>query len=168
MLKCPVCKKSSDSGIVEPYGPVGHILVAGEFPGVEEINRGIPFVGSTGKILAEELGRAGISIESCRLTNLWLHLFLPYMTEEEGHIDWHLSNLLDEIAQANYILLMGSELSKMFLKESITNVNGLMMPSPLFPSDTVATFSVNPASVAWGVVGEFRLAVEKFAERALE
>ena len=157
---CPKCKRP----IVPAYGPIGGILIAGEFPGDEEMRRRIPFVGVTGNILRNELAQVGISLDACRLTNLWLHQMTSDMYDQPGHFEWHLAQLLQEMGQAKHILLMGSELAKVFLKARITNVCGLMLQSSYFPNGKKAMFCKNPAAAIHGTVGEIRLAIQKFGE----
>ena len=43
---CPQCKKL----LIPAYG-TGCVLLVGEFPGFEEVKRGVPFVGRTGDVL---------------------------------------------------------------------------------------------------------------------
>lgn len=158
---CPKCKRP----IVPAYGPTGGILIAGEFPGDEEMRRLIPFVGVTGSILRNELAQVGISLDACRLTNLWLHQMTSDMYQQSGHFEWHLAQLLQEIGQAKHILLMGSELATVFLKQRITNVCGLMLGSPYFhQTKRKAMFCKNPAAAIHGTIGEIRLAIHKFGE----
>jgi len=156
---CPKCKRL----IVPAYGPEGGILLVGEFPGDEEMRHGIPFVGVTGNILRTELEGVGISIDACRLTNLWLHPMTTDMYDQPGHFEWHLAQLLQELGAAKHILLMGSELAKIFLKMRITEVCGLMMDSPYLPGDKKAMFCKHPAAAIHGTIGEIRLALQKFS-----
>jgi len=86
------------------------------------------------------------------------------MYDESGHFEWHLAQLLQEIGQAKHILLLGSEMAKVFLKERISGVCGLSMSSPYFPPNKQAVFCINPAAAIHGTIGEIRLALEKFGE----
>lgn len=57
--------------IVPAYGPQpADILIVGERPGYHESRTGIPFVGPSGVELERYLARGGISLESCRRTNV--------------------------------------------------------------------------------------------------
>jgi uracil-DNA glycosylase len=47
-----------------------NILIVGEAPGEDEEDQGVPFVGSSGKLLTQMLTEAGIDREACRLTNV--------------------------------------------------------------------------------------------------
>lgn len=57
--------------IVKPIGPLhAKIMLVGEAPGLEESRSGIPFVGSSGKILNYILQDAGVDRAACRITNV--------------------------------------------------------------------------------------------------
>mgnify|MGYP001566956512 FL=1 len=56
--ECPKCGRM----LVLPSGPVkSKILIAGEFPGFEEIRQGTPWIGKAGEILRTELMLAGVN-----------------------------------------------------------------------------------------------------------
>jgi len=57
---------------VPGYGnPRAELAIVGEAPGYNEALEGIPFVGTTGKMLEESLGEAGLSIHNCYRTNVF-------------------------------------------------------------------------------------------------
>jgi uracil-DNA glycosylase family 4 len=158
VMKCPKC----DFTIVPPAGnKTSRILIAGEFPGAFEIQKRVPFVGRTGDILRTELARVGISLDAIRRTNLWLHHFTPNMYDDHKHFEWHMASILQEIGNANYVLLLGSEMAKIFLKKRITDVCGTWQTSPYFPDGKEVLFGINPAAVLHGNVGELRLVIQK-------
>lgn len=158
--KCDVCRRR----LVEPVGPLdAEILLAGEFPGWEEIKRGAPFVGRTGDVLKSELARVGIQYTSCRMTNLWQH----EMTKD-CDVNYHIKMLVAEMYKRKYILLMGSEVTKTFWNRGITEVCGLKMASKYIPADSLTVVTLNPASAFHGRIGEFRLSLEKFVSMIKE
>jgi len=163
--KCPICNTRI---IIDARGPTGGILLAGEFPGYLEKIQGMPWVGPASKVLRSEMARIGMSMDQCRLTNLWLH----DKTEEEGEMNWHLKQLIEEMKQARAVLLMGSELAPLLFDHPVSEITGLTnLPSSLIPKNVkVVGVSINPASVIagndGGVVGELRLALRNF-NRAL-
>lgn len=54
-----------------PVGPVpAKIMIVGEFPGEMEVNRNMPFVGSAGDELSNQLKEVGIMRSSCLVTNV--------------------------------------------------------------------------------------------------
>lgn len=59
------------SQFVAPSGnPLADIMVIGEAPGKEENEKGLPFVGGSGKVLNMALGAAGLSREDMYITNV--------------------------------------------------------------------------------------------------
>lgn len=157
--QCPQCGKL----LVSPAGMrSSEILLVGEFPGVEEIKVGVPFVGRTGEVLSYELARVGIQLRSCFMTNLWLH-----QMDKDCSIDYHIGQLTRLMPAFKYILLMGSETSKTLLRRGIMEVSGLVVQSPLIPSTSIAVASPNPASAfkKGSTVGELRHAIQIFKEQ---
>jgi uracil-DNA glycosylase family 4 len=161
MDNCPVC----NSRIVPACGRIeSDILIVGEFPGADEMERGAPFVGTAGEILNYELGRVGIDMWSCRLTNMWLH----YMNKEIGCFEYGLKELTLEMA-GRKVLLMGSELCNYFLGEKVSKLYGLVVESALFPrSMQFAMIAPNPGIALHQPVGELRLSIQKFAHKSKE
>lgn len=169
MAECPICGKR----IVPASGRIdSEILLAGEFPGAEEMMRGVPFVGETGKVLEYELFLVGINMRECRLTNLWQH-YKPASKKVETYqscYDQFVMELIKEM-RGRKVLLMGSENANTFLPMKISACAGLLVESALFPKDVqFVQMCVNPAVAinAGGTVGELRLAIQKFARRINE
>lgn len=157
---CPQC----NSVLVSPAGPLGaEILLVGEFPGWEEKQKGLPFVGHSGEVLKAELGRVGIQYNNCRMTNLWLH-----ETSKECDVNYHIMNLMEEMKGRKYILLMGSETTKTLLGKGVMELSGLKVIGKYLPDDAKVMVAPNPASVFHARVGEFRMAVEKFSKMVQE
>lgn len=167
--RCPNCPKL----LVAPSGPEdAQILLAGEFPGRLEVREGRPWIGPAGRVLRTELRRVGIDPTKCRITNLWLHAVPPggptkvrepkesYATE----LDWHFKQLINEMEGRRFLFLMGSDVAKVVLSDSITRVAGTKVKSDFFPASVEgAVASVNPAIIVRaGGVGEIRLAIERF------
>jgi len=148
--------------MVMPYGRQdAEVLLVGEFPGEEEMKVGVPFVGEAGHILEYELMKAGLDINQCRLTNLWLH---P-KNKEALCFEQSIKSLTLEMA-GRKCLLMGSELAKYFMNNGIMDWSGLEVHSPLFPrSMKFAMMSPNPAQALHQPLGELRLAINKFVRR---
>ena len=153
--KCPIC----GADMVLPYGPESSdTLLVGEYPGIHELRRGVPFVGEAGEILDREMARVGIHIWQCRLTNLWLHV----KNDNPDCLAEGVKSLTKEMS-GRKVLLMGSELALFFLNDKIMHWSGLKAKSPLFPSTQFVMMSVNPALCLHQPAGEFKLAVDKFA-----
>jgi uracil-DNA glycosylase len=137
------------------------VLLVGEFPGYEELRTGRPFVGKAGEILRQEFARAGHQFEACRVTNLWLH----GKVRDQDEFDWHMGNLLAEMRGREHILLMGSECTAAFNLGSVMSLAGLQVFSPFFPQEATVFVAPNPALLMHDVVGEFRLALQKFVDQ---
>lgn len=160
---CSICNNYQ---LVPPFGPVGKILLVGEFPGYEEIQQGIPWVGSASDVLRHELAKVGINMDNCRRTNLWQHAVPKDKKERLMEFDWHFNQLMEEIRQAKYVLMMGSELAPLFFKAKVSSISGTEQTSALVPKGIRMVAAVNPAIclIKGGVVGDFRFAVQKFAQ----
>ena len=133
------------------------ILIVGEFPGVEEIKQGRPFVGPSGKILRSELARVEINLSDCRVTNVALHQF-----PDDPCYQFGLEQVINEAKGRRAIFLLGSECSRIFLEKSVLQVSGLVVKSKYLAAPLIMA-APNPAIVISGTLGELRLAIEKFA-----
>lgn len=154
----PTCKFCGNQ-IVPARGPINaEILLVGEFPGYNELVAGAPFVGPAGEILKVELSRVGIQYGACRVANLWLH------APDKDELDYHVGELIKEMAGRKYVLFMGSECAKLF-DVDVSGSAGLKIKSPLIPTSVkVAMISPNPAIAMHEVMGELRLSLKKFSE----
>jgi uracil-DNA glycosylase family 4 len=159
---CPNCGDK----LVSPMGPSGSpLLLLGEFPGWLEQQRGIVWVGPAGDVLKKELALAGIQYTSCRATNVWLH-----EPSKECDHGWHVDRMLKEMEGRAAVLLMGSDVSTLFLGGPISDYAGMRVKSSLLPKSVkVAVACFNPAiCTKQEGVGEVRLAIERFAELSRE
>lgn len=157
MTECPHCQKT----LVLFSGPEqADILLAGEFPGIREIESGIPFKGPAGDILRNEVFRLNIfKYGTCRVGNLWQH------ERFKGCLpSWHRERFMEEFVRHKFCLLMGSEFG-----------NGVIYPGGVMERCGLAfrhesgvqyVVSTNPAGVtkAGGSVGEFREALRTFGK----
>ena len=149
--------------LIVPIGPESaSILLAGEYPGKDEIATGIPFKGQTGDILRSEIFRFNaFKYADCRVGNLWLH-----KKTKTCDLTWHVEQFLDELRKHKVALLMGSEFGKGVLYEgSVNDRVGLT-------TDIVGVRCViapQPASIAkaGGSVGEFRFALRTLSKLIL-
>lgn len=161
ILKCPHCNKD----MVDPSGPKDSpILLIGEFPGDEEVKQSRPFVGPTGNVLRPELGYRGIDLTQLRVTNIWLHK----PNGNEDCYNYGLQKCISEAKGKKIILLIGSDAVKEFVGKdaSVYDLCGLEVESHKLSAPTIMAI-LNPAIVfqKGGVVGEIRLAIDKFAEK---
>lgn len=143
-------------------------LIVGEFPGDEEVRRGLVFAGATGQILMRELARAKLPINNFWYTNLWLHK--PKISGgkvvNSPCLNLMKERLNEKIRSATFVLLLGSELSKVYLNHGVMEYSGLRVSIPEFENQIIYV-GPNPAICMHEGAGEFRLAIRRFAE-ALE
>lgn len=157
-FSCPIC---STTGIVMPAGPdKSPVLLIGGYPGEEEVKDGMPFTGKSGGVLKAELRLAGIDYQSLRVVNLWKHI--PN-DREECQRDGAQAAIL-EAKGRKAILLIGSETVKYFCKASVEAYNGLPIHSDLLSAPLIMA-CVQPTTVFHGGMGEFRMALRKFAAK---
>jgi uracil-DNA glycosylase family 4 len=164
---CPLCDKR-----LLPVRGKGDILIIGEFPGFIEINMHVPWVGDSGDVMKAELGRVGLSLDQVRSTHLWLHQ-VASGPEKKAELDFHFSRMLAQIETAKYVLLCGAELATLMFGHKISQINGLVYreldkeaPIQWLKKGQVAVAAFNPATCLNpnGVVGDFRLAIQRFAD----
>jgi hypothetical protein len=169
MNSCGVCGQE----LIRPSGrPNSRILLIGEFPGREELNHGVCFIGKTGMVLEYEMRKVGLPSHLVHMTNLWLH----DPTWDKSHkkvvqspcLQWMVQNMLDYMARYPYVLLMGSELGNAF-GFPVSKWSGLQIKSPLLPPTCkVVMLMPNPAEAMASVVGEVRLGLSRFAQHIEE
>lgn len=151
---CPEC----GAELIKPRGPEDSpVLVVGEFPGKEEINRHKPFVGQAGEILRTELGRLGIDLYQCRVGNLWLHA----CNDNRSCLAFGAGKIVEEANGKKLILLLGSDCAKYFVGKDVMGISGLTVTSDLLAVPRIIA-APNPAIVLHKGCGEFRLALERF------
>lgn len=159
-LACPICHTTE---MVFPSGPKdADILIIGDAPGEDEVGKGKPMTGPMGTLLKQELGRVGIDLRMCRKTNLWIH---P-ANKELKCFQYGMDAAIKEAKGRKAILLLGAEPVKVFCGVSVSTVNGLVVKSSYLSAPLIVAM-YNPASVfqRGGVIGEVRLALEKFANK---
>jgi uracil-DNA glycosylase family 4 len=157
-IACPFCHTTE---MVFPSGPAdAEILIIGDAPGADEIGKGRPMTGPMGLLLKQELGRVGIDFRMCRKTNLWLHV----PNKDIKCFQYCMDMAIKEAKGRKAILLLGAEPTKVFCGVSVSTVSGLKVTSPYLSAPLIVAM-YNPASIfqKGGVVGEVRLALEKFA-----
>ena len=157
---CPVC---GNTKCVPPHNPnKSEVLIVGEFPGKEEEVQGVPLVGRTGTILRQQLARLGYDLSQFCVCNLWQH-------EPNKNIDCLEQGkkvVIKEAKKKKLILLVGSDVAKMFLTKNVSELNGMIVNDYLkFDfSAPVVMACYNPAIVFHSVAGEVILALKNFTK----
>jgi uracil-DNA glycosylase family 4 len=165
-MNCPHCNKTIIPVSGRSSSP---IVLLGEAPTFEEIRVASNFVGDGGQILRAELSRAGIQYQDCRATTFWRHD--PKVGKEfaKDCKAFMVELLLKELSTARACLIMGSDVTKFLTGKNVSSVNGTLVHPAIFPSCVevvVAAFS--PAVVLRMTVGDFRLALTRFANYTKE
>jgi uracil-DNA glycosylase family 4 len=161
---CEVCGKS----VIRPRGQLtAPYLLMGEFPGREEVNKGVAAVGKMGEVLDREMVMAGIPMQQVCVTNLWLHepARSKGKTVKSNCLPAFISNAIRMMEGRKGVMLMGSELANIFLNDGVMDWSGMEVQSILFPSCGFVMIMPNPALAFHGTHGEMRLALQKFKER---
>src|SRR3990167_7228787 len=160
---CPLC----GNWLVEPVGPPSApLLLLGEYPGWREAKEGRAWIGEAGQVLRAELARVGIQFDRCRATNLWLHK----PSKEPGEYEYHMQNALEEVRNRRIVFLMGSDVARAFLDQSVSDVSGLVVRSRLISSGIILIASKNPALLLrqGAVVGDVRHAMTSLGNTVRE
>ena len=163
-FECPVC------GSEQCVPPVGNtnssILIVAEFPGTEELKKGILMVGRMAFVLRQELGHLGLDLKSTRRCNLWQH---P-PNKNQKCLEAGMKVVISEAKGKQAILLLGSDVVDVFVKDhSVMKISGLRVKSSYF-SAPIIMVCPNPALVfrKGRGIGEVRLALSKFVKAIKE
>jgi DNA polymerase I-like protein with 3'-5' exonuclease and polymerase domains/uracil-DNA glycosylase len=163
--------------MIRPSGnpKTARIVVVGEAPGTTELEEGIPFVGSSGRILWGTAADAGFDRSSCFVTNVVQSCPLgasgaptrSQINEEWGRLD-------DEIASctaAEILLLVGgTPLRRLAGWPSIVNLNAyILTPDDLHPVELKKLTQVGvykTSRVGKYTKGDPKYALRSFTEKA--
>jgi len=115
-----------------------------------------------GDIIRQELTRASINPARVRFTNLWVHAKKKVGECERG---FHITILLQELMKVEFALISGTEPLQVLLGEGVSALerSGLIIKSKELPQNVTAMAAVK-ISTGFDMLGEVRLAVERFAE----
>lgn len=153
---CPIC--GSEDCVPPSYGVPGNdILWIGEEPGGEEIVRGKPFLGNTGRLLKSELQYLGLSLYGYRLCNLWIH---P-SNKNDDCFERSVKIVLNEAKGKRLVVLVGSDTVKFFTGQKVSEWNGLLVESPMLNNPYILAM-VQPTTVWHGSIGEMKFALQRF------
>lgn len=160
--KCGKCGRD----FVMPSGPpLAPILLIGPEPDEEELEYLSPFIGEAGSVLKSELMEAGVDLNICRATNLWLH-----EETKECDIGLHMDLLIYELKnqQPKAVLIMGAYPVSTFFRMNVSDISGLRLRANFMPPSVRLTMPMfSPAIALKGGIGEVRFAIKNF-KRELE
>ncbi len=124
---CPVLRDQATQLVIGDGNPDADIVFIGEAPGKQEDIQGLPFVGASGKFLAEMLAGINLSREDVYITNIVkyrppanrdplpeeIKAFMPYLFRQI------------EIIKPKLIVFLGRHAMNVFLPElKISQVHG--------------------------------------------
>ena len=139
--------------IVNPLGSSSaKICIVGEAPGQEEDASGIPFVGSSGKLLNRLLRTAGIDRNECYITNVIKQRPPENDIDRLGEIGLTLDNCVKELKDElshnshNIIVPLGNvALQALTSHSSITKYRGSILHSTLIENQKIIP-TIHPAA----------------------
>jgi len=161
---CEVCKQE----LMECRGPEKAIgIVIAYMPGIEEYEGKIAFSSANAVILRNEMARHGVDLFTFRRTYIWRHL-----PPEKGRTKIDKGNFQQEFdAQMRYlslelinrsvVLLLGTDVTEIFLDKSATEISGIPMKSTELSAPLVMG-TLDPSAIEGNSWGEFALGIEKF------
>lgn len=163
--ECPICEEP-----VVNYGGKRNsdILVIVELPDDSDYEKGKILHGSGNKPLYDELSKQGLDLFSMRLVSLYLHA-KPDTRTKVAREKWEkcqqvaMERLLAEADGKRFVLCVGSEVTKYFLGYGDVQCSGIPLKSKYLSAEMVMGIQTI-AYASTKVIGEFRLAVERFAE----
>lgn len=171
MNECPICGKK----LILPTGNKdSKVLIIGEFPGKEEMIRGMPFSGEAGDVLKKELDRNKVSFRKLRVANVWFHKETKAKSRKKVDqqlakdlnkkcLNYFIEELLKEAVGKKAILLVGSESTKILAGRSVSEWAGLEIPVAYF--DCLVMCVPNPGQVFHAPLGEVRVSIRKFCNK---
>jgi uracil-DNA glycosylase len=153
---CPVCKLPIAKSRGDENSP---ILIAIDEPTQDDINAGKVFSGDYATIFRKYLAKQGLDLWSFSMTSLFQH---PVKGKKDGCRDPFIAQFMNTAMNKKLIVLMGTEITKTFLKKNAIETSGLVMKSDLL---TAPCFCIqSPSDIFAGTCGEFDLAIRKLGK----
>ena len=150
--KCPALCQSRSQVVFGSGNEQAQVLFIGEGPGAEEDKQGIPFCGSSGKVLNELLASAGISREKVFITNTILcrpENNRPPAKEEVENCRERLDQLIN-IMQPKVIVTIGNFATQRILgKTGITSIRGKIFTANINNQTISVVPVVHPANLLY-------------------
>jgi len=138
-----------------------NILIVAFAPNGYDFQNNSMFLKPDDHILRTEMANAGYPLIFAEQTFLWPH----DPCDEDKHLNEYLAALMHKMKNKKAVLMIGAKLAKLFTGESVTDINGLALPSMYTPKDVSVTYIYDPSMAANKAIGEFRLAIQKFVGR---
>lgn len=126
---------------------------------------------TTAYYLNKELGSFGLQLSKFTLTSLYMHqLPKSKKTKEDkailqGCIDFSIAEVVRLAPAKKIVLLMGSEVSKIFTGYNASETYGLIGKSELLPEVPVVITAPNPDKIMNSPIGEMRISLKSLNEQ---
>lgn len=149
---CPELRVQATQLVMGRGNPQADIVFIGEAPGKQEDLKGVPFIGSAGKILTEALHSIGLEREEVYITNVVKYrppnnrdpkpeeksAFLPFLTKELS------------VIQPRLIVTLGRHSTQYFLPNAVIGkVRGSVNPIIIGEHATVCMPLYHPAATLY-------------------
>lgn len=163
MKTCPYCEQSRITSV----GPADSTILVVIFqPSKNDLELGYPLSGNEGRILWDEMGSVGLDLRRMKIASIWNHE--PHGKKHE-HVEhcynFGLSKVIKLASKRRAVLLLGSDATKAIVNRSIMEVTGLRIENEcsLFKVECMVA-ALSPDTIMYRGLGEFKLAIRKFAE----
>lgn len=117
------------------------------------------FSDISGGVLQSELLLAGLRLTDLRATYLWSQ----DPPDDESGMNVEIDRVLKLLKPCRWVLLLGTQVTGPFLFHNAGDVSGLWTESPYLPGKKCIA-APSPETLVRGTVGEFRLALGRFAK----
>lgn len=178
MSICPSCGQ----GCLSPKPSNKPYLIVKQDVSQMELDTGSIFVqkgknkygyehNTTSYYLNKELGMVGLMLSQFNLTSLYMHqLPKSKKTKEDkeilqGCIDFSIAEVVKMAQGKKIVLLMGSEVSKVFTGLNASETYGLVCKSELLPEVPCIIPAPNPEKLLNQPIGELRFALKTLSEQ---
>jgi uracil-DNA glycosylase len=131
------------------------IVFIGEEPDKFSARMKVSLGGRNLQALNNEMMAVGLSINDCRIYNIWNHI-PPVRTEKE--YEWNIERLLVLLKPAKFVALCGAAPMKAFWGEREPEFLGLSRKSVRLPGKIVTPFPAMSA-FAFAPIGELRFCI---------
>ena len=154
--RCKYCNKV----LVSSYGDMSSkVVVISDYPLFDDVRNGLVYSGTYGEALRQEMGKAGIQAQACKMITMWQHA-----PDEECDAQWHINQALEDMMDAKLILMLGTECLQAYSFGTANEYSGTIVKSK-FLKKAVIVAGPSYAAIGKTPLGELRLALELFAKQ---
>jgi len=155
--KCLICKREME----QPYGYKDSKLLVVLHKPFRELYGSLSAAIET--TLLTELTRAGFGSSEIGITSLLKHSIGPEFYKETNHFEWHILETIKEMNCHEKILLLGSDLPRVFVGDHLTDASsifGIPMSDTKYFREKVLLFGPSLEEAVATGIGELRDVIE--------